>query len=114
MKDDYESDQSLDDYLESSKAVLHSYWSKNYKVMQPVSDPAVPSPTAPIGSLPKFSFTARYHKTRTTTADELEEYFKLPPEDFELCDPIKWWVGRRAQFPSLSRLALDILSIPGE
>jgi hypothetical protein len=28
-------------------------------------------------------------------------------------DPIQWWAGRRAQFPNLSRLARDILSIPG-
>lgn len=28
-------------------------------------------------------------------------------------DPIHWWAGRRAQFPNLSRLARDILSIPG-
>ena len=47
------------------------------------------------------------------TVNELEEYFKLLPEDFEKCDPIKWWVGRRAQFPNLFRLAHDILCIPG-
>ncbi|KZW00769.1 hypothetical protein EXIGLDRAFT_576667, partial [Exidia glandulosa HHB12029] len=32
---------------------------------------------------------------------------------WDTCDPIAWWVGRRAQFPQLSRMALDILSIPG-
>ena len=26
---------------------------------------------------------------------------------------IRWWAGRRAQFPNLSSLARDILSIPG-
>jgi hypothetical protein len=45
--------------------------------------------------------------------DELEEFFKLPLEDFKNCDPIQWWAGRRTQFPNLSRFARDILSIPG-
>lgn len=45
--------------------------------------------------------------------DELEEYFRLPVEDFETCDPIQWWAGHRSQFPSLLHLAHDILAIPG-
>jgi hypothetical protein len=44
--------------------------------------------------------------------DEIDEFFKLPPESFTV-DPIQWWAGRCAQFPSLSCLARDILSIPG-
>ena len=44
--------------------------------------------------------------------DEIDEFFKLPPESFAV-DPIHWWAGRRAQFPNLSHLARDILSIPG-
>jgi hypothetical protein len=45
--------------------------------------------------------------------DELEEFWKLPQEDFKNCDPIQWWAGRRAQFPNLSQYARDIFSIPG-
>ena len=56
---------------------------------------------------------ARYKKRACPFLDEIEEFFKLPQESFEKCDPIQWWAGRRAQFPNLSRLARDILSIPG-
>jgi hypothetical protein len=56
---------------------------------------------------------ARYKKERVYV-NELEEYFKVPREDFDSCDPIKWWVSRRAQFPNAYRLACDVLSIPGE
>lgn len=55
---------------------------------------------------------ARYKKERVSV-DELEEFFKLPRENFNSCDPIKWWISRRAQFPNLYRLACDVLSIPG-
>jgi hypothetical protein len=46
--------------------------------------------------------------------NELKEYFKLPAEDFDACNPIHWWVGWQAQFPNLFCLACDILCIPGE
>ena len=62
----------------------------------------------------KVNFTARYKKQSNIATDEFEEYLKLPQEDFELCDPIQWWAGRCAQFPNLSRLARDVLLIPGE
>ena len=45
--------------------------------------------------------------------NELEEFFSLPQEDFETCDPLQWWARRRSQFPNLSHFARDILSIPG-
>lgn len=46
--------------------------------------------------------------------NELEEYLKLPQEDFDSCEPLKWWAGRRSQFPDLYRLVCDVFSIPGE
>ena len=54
--------------------------------------------------------------------NELEEYFKVPltttgpREDFNSCDPLKWWIScpSRGQFLNVYRLACDVLSIPGE
>jgi hypothetical protein len=46
--------------------------------------------------------------------NELEVFYRLPQEDFDMCDPIRWWAGRRLQFPNLSHLARDILAIPGK
>ena len=31
--------------------------------------------------------------TRLTAAIAVEEYFKLPAEDFDTCNPIHWWMG---------------------
>lgn len=60
-----------------------------------------------------MSFTSRYQKKDRVAVDELADYFKLPLEDFETCDPLEWWKGRRSQFPNLYRLVCDIFSIPG-
>jgi len=45
------------------------------------------------GSPSKVSFTSRYKKKEQQKHNELEEYFKLPQEDFDSCKPLQWWVG---------------------
>ena len=118
MKADYADDEALSEYLEDSKAKLVDYFNENYMKSHgstPIQTPfpAQGTTTAPTSGSPKKCFTARYRRRENVTVNELEEYFKLLPEDFEKCDPIKWWVGRCAQFPNLFRLARDILCIPG-
>jgi len=63
-------------------------------------------------SSPQKNYTARYHRKRAAV-DELTEFWNMPQEDFETCNPVQWWQQRRAQFPNLYRLARDIFSIPG-
>ena len=70
-------------------------------------------PSNALGSPQKVDFMAQYRKWPRAFIDEIEEFFKLPQEAFDMCDPIQWWAGRQAQFPNLSRLARDILAIPG-
>ena len=102
------------EHLEGSKAKLEDQFHAHYAHLVPVqlarSDSAVISTS---GSPQKVDFTSRYRKTPRPYLDELEEYFKLPQEDFLTCDPVQWWAGRCTQFPNLSRMARDILSIPG-
>lgn len=62
----------------------------------------------------KVNFTKRYQKKDRVLIDELDEYLKLPQEDFDTCKPLQWWAGRRSQFPNLYRLVCDVFSIPGE
>lgn len=117
LKTDYADDQMLSEHLENSKSKLFDYFNKNYAHVAISTPPSVPSPslvqTPPLGS-PTKSFTARYRTKEKAAVNELEEYFKLPAEDFDACNPIHWWMGRRAQFPNLFCLARDILSIPGK
>jgi hAT family C-terminal dimerisation region len=63
---------------------------------------------------PVKSFTSRFKSTVIhDPALELDDYFKLSLEDFETCHPLRWWSARSVQFPNLSHLARDILSIQG-
>src|SRR5271155_679850 len=126
MRADYANDDTLAKYLKNSKSALFNYFHKYYMnkatpCTSPSSTPAplpVPSPSQSTSSTlgsSKKSFTAsRYRQKNKPAVNELEEYFKLPLEDFDACDPIRWWVSWRAQFPNLYPLACDILCIPGE
>ncbi|KIL55008.1 hypothetical protein M378DRAFT_201131 [Amanita muscaria Koide BX008] len=124
MKADYANDDNLSEYLDSAKASLHTYFYENYAgkhVAPPVLDhPRTAGPSKSKTSSQsrnespqKVNFTARYRKQSSTRRDQLDEYFALPREDFDTCDPISWWVGRRSQFPDLFVFARDLLAIPG-
>jgi hypothetical protein len=118
LQQDYIDDASLLAYLDSTKSMLHAYYTENYanrEVAGTKQNIAVdPSHSqASGGVVSKMNFTSRYKKKDNVLHDELEEYFKLPREDFESCDLLTWWLGRHAQYPNLFRLACDVLAIPG-
>jgi hypothetical protein len=118
LKADYADDSILSDHLEGSKSNLFDYFNANYANAIPTPPSSSPPSTrvqpTPLAGSPQKSFTARYRRKEKTSVNELEAYFKLPTEDFETCNPIHWWIGRRAQFPNLFCMARDILCIPGK
>lgn len=112
---DYGDNQTLSNHLEESRTNLFTYFDENYTLHNPTPSlpPSTPVQAPPIDGSPQKSFTARYRRKMNYSTNELEEYFKLPAEDFQSCNPIQWWVGRRSQFPCLFQLVRDILCIPG-
>lgn len=100
------------EHLETSKINLRRYFLKNYATTD-TSRQSSQSSDVTQKVPPRVSFTSRYQKKDRVAVDELADYFKLPLEDFETCDPLEWWKGRRSQFPNLYRLVCDIFSIPG-
>jgi len=116
-KEDYEDDNDLLIYLEDSRSSLDRFFKQNYVKGKHGTSLSATGSTSSIGpamgSPKKVNFTAQYQKKDRLEIDELEEYFKLPREDFDSCDPLQWWLGRCAQFPNLYRLVCDVFSIPG-
>jgi hypothetical protein len=108
-------DQSLKSHLELAKERLKVRYREQYMPTTPTSTAPQPSATQQSSHSPqKVNFTARYKQRSRMDIDELEEFWKLLPEDFEKCNPIQWWAGQKAQFPGASQLAQDVFSIPGE
>src|ERR1700678_4302358 len=117
LKDDYKDDLTLLSYLNDAKQLLTTHFYQFYanKVQLSKQNLSNDSSTGSASSgRTKFDFTARYSKKERLTYDELDEYLKLHPENFDSCCPFQWWQGQRAQFPNLYRLATDVLSIPGK
>jgi hypothetical protein len=117
LSDEFEEDEDLAPFLETAKNRLHTYYKRYYvNPTNTAPSPALSSqssqPPSSINGSPQKNFTARFRKPRAPI-DELLEFWKLPQEDFETCNPIQWWSNRRSSFPNLYRLACDILSIPG-
>jgi len=46
-----------------------------------------------------------------SSSDELQDYLRQPVE--KVNDPLKWWVNNCETYPTLYRMALDYLSVPG-
>ncbi len=99
MKQDYSSDYGLLNDLESAKVLLHTHHAMHYAICTPQSLANDADTTGTIAlavdnSPVAVNFTSRYKKKDHHLCNELEEYFKLPCEDFDMCNPLQWWVGQ--------------------
>ena len=101
MKIDYANDLMLAEHLEQSKSNLFDYFHENlnyaYVVISTLPSVNSPSPSVqpePIVGSPQKSFMAQYYRNEQPSVNELEEYLKLPDEDFDVCNPIHWWMGQ--------------------
>ncbi len=52
-----------------------------------------------------------FKRKRTQEIDEFQIYLLSPTVDVEV-DPLQWWKINQYQFPRLSKMAMDYLSIP--
>lgn len=110
------SDRDLIQHVKNSLDSLRQYYAQHYAPNPFAPRDATPEPIAgPPGSPCKVIFVDRYSRGRSQAEqDELEVFLRLLPEDWRTCNPVQWWASRAAQFPNLSRLARDLLSIPGK
>ena len=112
---DCDDDLELQAHVDRSLELLRTHYSTKYVATAPV----IPQPQSRevqnrSQSPRKFDFTARYKKSRSSApACELDELLRMTSVDWEGCDPVQWWATHRIQFPTLSSLARDILTIPG-
>ena len=118
-EEDFATDPDLLAHLAISKEQLQVFFDTNYapRSRQTVSRQGSSTSVTSSGSRrspQKVDFTKRYQKKDRVVVNELDEYFKLTREDFDTCEPLNWWRGRRSQFPQLYRLVIDIFSIPGK
>lgn len=106
-------------WLEATKARVRTLWEENYQHLpeaefqprQPLPQPQPrrvhePNPRAQYIPPPDF-----YDEEEVASArGEYEEYINSPPKRCEV--PLEWWKAHREEYPRLSKMALDLFSIP--
>ena len=110
MKTEYFKQQDwLDSWIETAVALVRDEYASVYK-KQPDTVNTPPGNTAAQDN--SFaSFSNLSIKQPTGAISELDEYLRRPVENVP--EPLKWWINNAHIYPTLSRMALDYLSIPG-
>jgi hypothetical protein len=109
-------------WIYEAKEGLRTYWQKWYSNAATQGPPTSPPSQGPFVVLAASVNKAedsdfrqwlndREIQATITDASELDQYFRsLIPRAVD--DPVQWWLDQRHTYPTLSRLALDILAIP--
>ncbi|KAF4443574.1 transposase-like protein [Fusarium austroafricanum] len=107
------------DWLVRGKAAVQELW-EEYRNL-PVEQETIPEqPTVPRKTTDLDDFMASIRKLSTRPAplpsamrDEYAEWVATTdPGDCLVDNPIQYWLLRRRQYPRLSRMAIDVFSIP--
>jgi hypothetical protein len=106
------------DWLVRGKVAVRELWEEYRKI--PVEDaiPEQPTATRKATDLDDFMASVRKLGTQPTpsaspTRDEYAEWLSISdPGDCLVDNPIQYWLLRRRQYPNLSRMAIDLFSIP--
>jgi hypothetical protein len=105
------------DWRVRAKGSVQSLWETEYKHLP------LPGPSECPPKEPTVAYTSGLNDflddlislpaPASDVDDEYEEYCnRKDPEDFNCRDPFAYWLTKRAKWPRLSRMALDIISIP--
>lgn len=81
----------------------------------PLGTPGCPSVKVPDETLEEWAKSVLREWEADRKAAEFDRFLQLHPVlygDPTVDNPIAWWVDHRESFPTLSKLALDVLAIP--
>jgi hypothetical protein len=105
------------DWHQTAIASALDVWTTEYQGME-VShqpEPSIPSPKKRDNQLAMLFQRAEVEKDRDTKQDDFDAFMRGKPIQID-CTPLQWWsrLEQRTQYPRLSQMAIDILSIPSE
>ncbi|KAF6782650.1 transposase-like protein [Colletotrichum musicola] len=101
------------EWVRDAKKGLRDYFDRWYRLEEAPDDTMVTLEiTLPPHEDSHFRQWVQSRRSREAPRrqDELETYLRQPPQPTD--DPVKWWRGHQSTYPILSKLALDVFSIP--
>ena len=102
-----------EDWIETARIAVQKMWESEYKGSQvpelPLSSEDITESSKRENSFYKWQ---KQKRTAPTIQDEYQKYINSPIVETQ--DPRAWWLEatQRNNFPNLSKMALDLLSIP--
>jgi hypothetical protein len=119
-------DQEQLPWLHKAKQLVRKLWEEEYK---PLPTQSVPDEEPPLKRFKVMSALERHRAYRTSSLpgracsgqgsmnaghDEYDHWLSHPDakNDALVTDPVQYWWEKRNEYPRLSRMALDLLSIP--
>jgi len=111
-------------WVREGKKIVKSVWDNEYKGLD-ISNPrpATPAHSHPPAQRLDNNFTSFLQRQRERTTDSpfdgdetRDEYTRWQnidrePGDYDVIDPVHYWHTHRVQYPKLSRMALDFLTV---
>lgn len=81
-----------------------AYFDAHHPALEPAARPCTTE------QVPGFRDSFYDAPVASGIVDEVGQYLRGPV--YPVDDPIQWWVARKDEYPRLTRMALEILSIP--
>jgi hypothetical protein len=95
-------------WIQDGKAKIKAFWESEYKSMDEQDNTPTEQSTSTRSEFEMF-LDGRARKD-LTPGDEYEKWCQLEP--FQHDNALSYWIENRARWPKLSRMAIDIFSIP--
>jgi hypothetical protein len=104
-------------WVDEAKEIVQRLWDTEYRDLQIT----VTSPEGPVVKRRKTTLSSfdryrnRYRQSQPSAA-QADEYIRwqasVSGSDKDVADPVEYWVLKRFEYPRLSRMALDVMTVP--
>ena len=99
-----------EEWIEQAENLVREEYISSYKKV-PEETNATPMENADADNDSGYASFGNLSVTTCPHESEIQEYLSLPVENVK--NPLKWWEDNKHIYPSLHRMALDYISIPG-
>lgn len=96
----------MEEWVEAAEHITQEEYILHYKTRTQPAQFIEPAATSIANDFGDYSMGPKI------LSDELQDYLRQPIEKVK--DPLKWWVNNCDTYPTLYRMALDYLSVPGK
>jgi hypothetical protein len=104
-------------WVDEAKDIVQRLWETEYRDLQIT----VTSPEGPVVKRRKTTLSSfdryrnRYRQSQPSAA-QADEYIRwqasVSGSDKDVADPVEYWILKRFEYPRLSRMALDVMTVP--